>query len=133
MSQENGTKKVILVVDDDPMLLTLYKRLFNNKGMEVLLAQDGQEGLELIRQEKPAFVILDIRMPKLDGLSALKIMKANKELRDVPVMVLTNYGNEEYREEAQKLGVVDFLVKTNIDPSGLVKKVSDYLSGKTTN
>ena len=119
-----------MVVDDDPMLLTLYKRLFNNNGVEVLLAQDGQEGLELIEREKPDFVILDIRMPKLDGLSALKIMKANKELKDVPVMVLTNYGNEEYREEAQKLGVVDFLVKTNIDPSGLVKRVADFLSVK---
>ena len=130
MAEENKAKKVILVVDDDPMLLTLYKKLFSNKGMEVLLAQDGQEGLEMIQQEKPDFVILDIRMPKLDGLSALKIMKANDELKDVPVMVLTNYGNEEYRETAQKLGVVDFLVKTNIDPSGLVKRVSDYLQNR---
>ena len=130
MAEENKAKKVILVVDDDPMLLTLYKRLFSNKGMEVLLAQDGQEGLELIEQEKPDFVILDIRMPKLDGIDVLKIMRGRENLKEVPVMILTNYGREEYREATEKLNVVDFLVKTNIDPSGLVKRVAEFLSGK---
>ena len=55
MPQENETKKIILVVDNDPVLLTLYKKLFNNKGMEVLLAKDGKEDPELIQQEKPGF------------------------------------------------------------------------------
>lgn len=130
MPQENGTKKVILVVDDDPMLLTLYKRLFSNKGLEVILAEDGQEGLELIEKEKPDFVILDIRMPKIDGIDVLKIMRGKEESKKIPVLMLTNYGHDEYREATEKLDIVDFLVKTNIDPSGLVKRVADYLSGK---
>jgi len=127
---ENGTKKVILVIDDDPMLLTLYQRIFNNKGLGVLFAEDGQEGLRLIQQEKPDFVILDIKMPKLDGISILKIMRGREDLKKIPVMILTNYDRGENREAAEKLDIVDFLVKTNIDPSGLVKRVSDYLSNK---
>lgn len=128
MIEENKSKKVILVVDDDPMLLTLYKRMFANKGLEVLLAQDGQEGLEMIQQEKPDFVILDIRMPKFDGIDVLKIMRSKEELKNIPVIMLTNYGRDEYRQATEKLGIVDFLVKTNINPSGLVKRVAEYLS-----
>ena len=130
MEESEKTKKVILVIDDDPMLLTLYKELFKNKGIAVRFAHDGSQGLDLIRYEKPDFVLLDIRMPKIDGMDVLKIMRKDQGMKDVPVGILTNYDYEEYREKTKGLDIVDFWVKTNVDPSALVKKVIEYISGK---
>lgn len=122
------SKKVILIVDDDQTLLDLYIRMFTLAGVEVFVAKDGEEGILMVKEHKPDFVILDIRMPKLDGIEALKIIREDKVLKDTPVMMLTNYGHEEYREATKKLGVVDFIVKTNIDPAGLVGLVMKHLA-----
>ncbi len=122
------SKKVILVVDDDATILALYKRMFELRGIDILIARDGEEGVTMIREHMPDFVILDIRMPKLDGIEALKIIRSEEKIKDTPVLILTNFDHQEYRDETNKLGIVDFLVKINIDPSLLVEKVVSYLT-----
>jgi len=128
MSKENNTngKKVVLIVDDDIIILNLYERMFKNKGMDVHVAKDGEEGLEMIRKEHPDFVVLDIRMPKLDGIEVLKKVREDEEFKDTPILMLTNFDLREYREEVEKLGAVDFLIKTGIKPSEIVKRVVDF-------
>lgn len=121
-------KKVILVIDDDATVLDLYKRMFELRGIDILIARDGEAGISMIREHLPDFVILDIRMPKLDGIDALKIIRSEEKIKDTPVLILTNFDHQEYREETNKLGIVDFLVKINIDPSALIEKVISYLS-----
>lgn len=122
-------KKVILIVDDDAMLLGLYERMFDLQGVETLVAQDGEAGLKIIQDKKPDFVILDVRMPKLGGIEVLKRIRVDENIKETPVLVLTNFDDYmEYREEAKKLGVVDFLSKINIDPAEIVKFVVDYIS-----
>lgn len=121
-------KKVILVVDDDATILALYKRMFELRRIDILIARDGEEGISMIREHMPDFVILDVRMPKLDGITALKIIRSEEKIKDTPVLILTNFDHQEYRDETGKLGIVDFLVKINIDPSFLVEKVEGYLT-----
>lgn len=119
-------KKLILVVDDDLMLLELYRRLFATYGMNVSVAKDGEEGLQMIIQEKPDFVILDIRMPKLDGIEVLRLIRKDEKLKRTPVLMLTNFDLEEYRKQVEQLGVVDFMVKVGIEPKQLVKRVMEF-------
>ena len=126
--QDVATKKVILIVDDDKTLLELYERMFGAHGVEAVIAKDGQEGIEMVRSHRPDFVILDIRMPKVDGIRVLEMIRKEEGLKDTPVLILTNYGEEEYREATKKLGIVDFVVKTDIDPTALVRRVVDLIS-----
>jgi CheY-like chemotaxis protein len=128
MEKNKDSKKIILVVDDDPIILDLYQQIFETKGVKALVAKDGEEGLKMILQEKPSFVILDIRMPKLDGIEVLRLMRNDNSLKDIPVLILTNFGLDEYKEKVQKLGVVGFLAKTEVEPAQVVQMVIDSIS-----
>ena len=128
MEGKDVSKKVVLAVDDDALVLKMYERIFESEGIQTLVARNGEEGLEMIKEHKPDFVVLDIRMPKLDGIEVLKRMRKDKGMKDTPVLILTNYDEAEYRETTEKLGALDFLVKTNVDPNELAKRVSGYLS-----
>ena len=130
MAEQDTPKKVIVVVDDDPTIIELYKRMFARKGLEVLVARDGEKGLQMIKDNKPDFVVLDIRMPKLDGLEVLKNVRKDEKVKDTPVLILTNYDLTEYREEVAQLNAVDFLTKVGTDPGALVERVTSFLSSK---
>ena len=130
MENKEAREKIILVVDDDPTVIELYKRMFKNYGLDVLVARDGDKGLKMIKEQKPDFVILDIRMPKLDGIEVMKEVRKDASTKDTPVLILTNYDLEEYRREIAKLGVVDFVTKIGIDPSALVRRVMDFLANQ---
>ena len=133
MPKANTSKKVILVVDDDPMVLRLYERIFQKRGIEILLASGGEEGFKIIQKENPNFVILDIMMPKIDGIEVLERMKENKKTKDIPVLILTNYGSDEHRRRAEELGVVDFVLKVNAKPSSIVQSILDFFESKSNN
>lgn len=117
-----------MVVDDDPTVIQLYERMFANQGLEVLVARDGEKGLEMIKDSKPDFVVMDIRMPKLDGIEVLKNVRKDEKVKDTPVLILTNYDLLEYRDEVSKLNAVDFVTKVGIDPGQLVKRVTGFLA-----
>ena len=86
-----------------------------------------KKDLELIQQEKPGFCDSWYTHAETWRLRCFKNNEEQGEFKKIPVMMLTNYGREEYREATEKLNIVDFLVKTNIDPSELIKRVSEYL------
>ena len=100
-------------------------------------ALDGEAGLKMVAEEKPELILLDIIMPKLDGFSVLKRLKANEATKDIPVVLLTNLGQNEDVDKGQKLGAVGYLVKANLTPSEVVKKVKEFLNkqhyGKNVN
>ncbi len=131
MENENtkNNKKVLLMIDDDPVLLRAYEAMFKLHGVEPLLAKSGEEGLKKIQSELPDFVVIDIRMPNMTGIDLLKILRKDEKFKNLPVLVLTNYDLQEYRKETEGLSVVDFIVKTDIRGEELVKKVTGYLLG----
>jgi len=105
------SKKKILVVDDEPGFVEMIKMRLEDNDYKVVTAADGAEGIEKISSEKPDAVLLDILMPGLDGIEALKrIRKHNKEL---PVFIVTAFSSEERFEEAKKHNVSGFIVKTS--------------------
>ena len=113
----------VLIVEDDQMLGDMYGTKFTAEGFTVLRASDGAEGIKLARAEKPDAILLDVIMPKLDGFAALQELKADKTVAKIPVIMLTNLGQEEDVKKGKELGAADYFVKANQTPSEIVAKV----------
>lgn len=121
-------KTKILIVEDERMLAEMYATKFSMEGFDVVKAFDGQDGLETARTEKPDFIILDIIMPKLDGFAVLKELKSDVKLRSVPVLLLTNLGQDDDIKKGKELGANDYFVKSNHTPADVVRKVKELLT-----
>jgi len=118
----------ILVVDDIPDILRLMDATLQFKGYRVVTARDGQEALEVIQQERPALVIADILMPKMDGFSLLHRIRINPETRDIPVVFLSaTYVAQEDKEFARAIGVTSFIEKP-VDLDKFFPIISDILT-----
>lgn len=121
MENPEQAKKIVLVVEDDPTILELYEHAFRAAGFETFMARDGEEGLKLIQEKHPDCVILDILMPKMNGIEVLGKMKENELTKAIPVLMLTNY--DSYREQAEKLGATDYLIKANVTLKDILERV----------
>jgi len=115
----------IVLIDDEQMILDLYVRGLV-KDYEVLTATNGKDGLDLIEHEKPDLVLLDIKMPEMDGLAMLKKMK-EEGLLTMPVIVLTNLAHDEKIAEAIELGAKEYVLKESISPRELAERIKKYL------
>ena len=104
-------KLKILVVDDEPEFVELIKMRLEDNGYDVVTAVDGKQGLEKVKSESPDAVLLDILMPGLDGIEALKRIRRSD--KDLPVFIVTAFSNEERFEKARKHDVSGFIVKTS--------------------
>lgn len=105
-------KKILIAEDEIAMLDALVKK-FTMAGFEVVPASDGAEAVKLALKNKPDLLVLDIIMPKLDGLDVIKQVRADKWGSDVPIIMLTNLSDAQHVSEAAKFKVFDFLVKTD--------------------
>ena len=120
------TAKKILVVDDEPHMLMLIKLSLKKLQHEIITATDGVQAVTLAVQEKPHLIIMDVTMPELDGLGALKQLKASPETAGIPVLMLTTRGQNITREAAQNTGAVLYLTKP-FRPSALAAEVQRIL------
>ena len=120
--------KFILVVEDDPILKNLLGHTFAGK-YQTLYASDGNEALALFEQSKPALVLLDLMLPTMDGFSVLeKIRARTDETKNVPVIVVSNLGQDKDRERAVSLGATDYLVKAEVSVEEIVNKIESTLA-----
>ncbi len=120
-------KKKVLIVEDEKMLSEMYMTKFNMDGFEVVQAFDGKEGLDKAKTENPDIILLDIIMPKLDGFIVLRELKLDDSLKKIPVLLLTNLGQEDDIKKGKKLGAEDYFVKANHSPAEIVEKVKKLL------
>jgi len=121
------SKKIILLIEDDPLLVRMYKDKFENEGFKVSVSDNGEEGLTLVQNERVDMIILDILMPKLSGLDFLRRLRQNGKTKDIPVIVLSNLSQREDQEKALNLGVKEYLLKANLTPSQVVEKIRFHL------
>ncbi len=120
----------ILLIDDDQSLRQLYGLELSSKGFQFVEAVDGDDGLAKAKAEKPNLILLDVMMPKTDGIATLQKIKEDPELKDIPVLMLTNFGQENLVQQAFSLGVTDYLLKYKVTPAEMSEKVSQLLSAK---
>jgi CheY-like chemotaxis protein len=127
------TNKKILLVEDEPLLVNLYKEAFENRPHLLSVAETGNEALEAVSKDRPDLVLLDILLPGINGFEVLRKLKESPKTKNIPVIVLTNLGSEETDKDRQlaiSLGAVDYLVKSYHTPEELLKIVDKYLSQK---
>ena len=119
--------KKILLVEDEKILGEMYKDKFSKAGFEVHLVREAEEGLKLVKKEKPDLVVLDILLPRENGIFFLEERKKDSEIFSIPVIAFSNFDDPETKKEALKLGAKDYLIKTNYTPEEIVKKIKKYL------
>lgn len=123
-------KLKILIVEDEPALIGVLSDKLSKEGFNILKAIDGEIGLKLALEEKPDLILLDIIMPKMDGITMLKKLREQEIGKNMPVIILTNLSDSEKNAEMTERGVLDFLIKTNWKLDDVVKKIKQRLNLK---
>jgi CheY-like chemotaxis protein len=124
--REEAAAPVILVVDDFDDTRLMMRLWLQKRGYQVVEASDGLEALEVARRESPDLIIMDIEMPAMDGLAATRQLRMEEKLRDVPVVAVSAYGEEHWRDRAIEAGCNEY-VSTPFDPTKLSDLISSFL------
>jgi len=117
----------ILLIEDDFFLADIYQTKLTVQNYEVVVAQDGLEGLKLAGETHPDLILLDIMLPKMDGLEVLKKLKADATTQNIPVILLSNLGQEFVVKGGMQLGAVDYLLKSDLTPREVIEKIRKHL------
>jgi DNA-binding response OmpR family regulator len=117
----------VLFIEDDPTVAQMYKLKLELDGYHVMMAKDGEEGLKSATDDPPDIIFLDIRLPKLDGLSVLERLRQQDSTKHIPVVILSNYSERELVERGLKLGALEYLVKSQTTPAKLSGGVEGWL------
>ncbi len=120
--------KLILIVEDEPKNLTLLRDLLQVSGYKTIEATDGKQGVELAKSKKPDLILMDVQMPKMDGLEATRILKADTTTGNISILALTSYAMKGDEERILQAGCDGYLAKP-FDIQELLKIVAEYLSG----
>jgi DNA-binding response OmpR family regulator len=121
----------ILVVEDDRFLRKAAEAALRRQGFTVLVASDGEEGLRVARSELPDLVLLDLIMPGLQGFEVLKLLKEEATTSAIPVIILSNLGQDSDVKKAMEAGAVDYMVKANLALDTLVARVKTLFEART--
>ncbi len=121
----------ILIVEDDPLMLRMYQKIFAFAKYEVDTAVNGVEGVEKARSFKPTVIVMDVMMPKMDGLAALDSIKADPNTKHIPVIMLTNLASEKDAENAMLKGAIKYIVKSEHDPKEVESMVREIIAAST--
>lgn len=120
-------KKRILIIEDDQDVRELYSEVLCDEGFELEEAVDGQSGLAKVLKDGYDLILLDIMLPKFDGLEVLKAIKQKAEIKGIPVVLLTNLGRESIIKEGFSLGADGYLIKSEHTPEEIVDEVKKFL------
>lgn len=120
----------LLLVEDDRFLRKAAEVVLRRHGFEVLTAQDGEAGLAVARAERPALILLDLIMPRMQGFQVIEHLKQDPEMADIPVIVMSNLGQESDVQRAMDAGAVAYVVKSNVALNDLADRVRGVLAAK---
>lgn len=120
--------RLVCIIDDDANIRDIYQRKFLQSGYDVISGANGEEGLQVIRKQKPDIILLDIQMPIKDGLEVIKELQADVDLRRIPVIILSNVDDEVMYKKIGNLDATRFyLVKSLVTPQKVVDTVEEVL------
>ena len=121
----------ILLIDDDEALTTIFTAVLTKEGYQIVVTNTGQEGLDKAETETPGLILLDQVMPDYSGNDVLKQLKANEKTKNIPVVILSNFSQEDLVKEALNLGAADYIFKFQVEPKDVVQKIKNVLATKT--
>ena len=118
----------VLLVEDDDLIVRLYEKLFKLEKFDIKTADNGQAGLDALKEYTPDIILLDVMMPEMNGLEMLNRLKADEATKSIPVVVLTNVSDVSIANEAISRGAVLSLVKSESEPEDVVAAVKGVLA-----
>jgi DNA-binding response OmpR family regulator len=120
-------KKIILIVEDEKILSEMYRDKFERSGFSVYSAFDVEEALKSVTKIKPSLILLDILLPRENGIVFLRKAKLNSKISSIPIIAFSNFDDPQTRKEAYSLGAKDYLIKTDYTPKEIVDKINILL------
>jgi len=127
MTASREDKIRVLLIEDEKEVADLYKLKLSLDGYEVTTAGSGQEGLDLAFKENPELIFLDIKMPEMDGFEVLKKLRESPKTKDTPVLILSNFDEQDLIEKGLTLGANEYLIKSQFTPEDISGKVKDWV------
>lgn len=124
---EKDNKPHVLLVEDDVFLSGIYQKKFEMEGYKVTAVDNGEKVLPEAKKKMPDIILLDILLPKMDGFTALSKLKEDEQVKNIPVILLTNLGQKDDVEKGLQMGAVDYLIKAHFKPSEVVDKIKSVL------
>jgi DNA-binding response OmpR family regulator len=119
----NSNKKSVIFIEDDAVLARVLRAKFELENIDLKIVPDGKAALEILNENPPDAVLLDLMLPYVSGLEVLKKIRENENWEKVPVIILSNLGAKQDIEEGLKLGANDYLVKAAVSLDEIVKRV----------
>lgn len=123
----------VLIVEDDMQIQQMYATMFTIRRYTVILAGDGEEGLAKTRAERPDVILLDIMMPKMNGIEMLENLKRAPDTKDIPVVMLSNVADDEHVQEALSKGALKYIIKSEYVPRQVAEVVEQIVGHKDQN
>ncbi len=117
----------ILIIEDERMLAEMYRDKLERSGFKVHSAFDAEEGLEMLSKVKPNLILLDILLPRENGIGFLEKMRGIAEIASIPVIAFSNFDDGQTKTNARDLGVKEYLIKTDYTPKEIVDKIRKHL------
>jgi CheY-like chemotaxis protein len=122
----------ILLVDDSRFFLRATASVFEREGFQVLTASTGEEALRIAQAESPALIVLDLMLPKLDGMMVLRMIRGIPDLRETPIIVLSGNSSQQDQSKALELGIIGYFLKDTTAVTDLVELVRRSLPARAS-
>lgn len=120
----------ILLIEDDPFFQKFYSFKLRESGFDIDIASDGVKGMEMVKNQRPDLILLDLIMPNKDGFGVLQDLGADADLKKIPVLVFSTLSQEADVTKAKQLGAVDYVNKSFFDFDKLLQKIKDIIASK---
>lgn len=117
----------IAIIEDDPVISQMYRMKFEADGFDVQLANNGERGVDMVESFEPDLILMDLQMPEMGGEEALTIIRKSEKGKHIPVIILTNLGEEEAPKSIRGLGIHSYIVKAELTPRQVVSRVKEAL------
>jgi len=117
----------IAIIEDDPVISQMYRMKFEADGFDVQLANNGERGVDMVESFEPDLILMDLQMPEMGGEEALAIIRKSEKGKHIPVIILTNLGEEEAPKGIRSLGIHSYIVKAELTPRQVVSRVKEAL------
>lgn len=124
----SGSNKVVLIVDDSPTEVHIFKKVLETQGFKVISAENGQEGLQMAKEMQPDLILMDVVMPILNGFQATRKLRQDEATSHIPVIMVTTKGQQTDVDWGKRQGANEYLVKP-VKPADLLGKIKDLLNG----
>lgn len=118
----------VLIIDDDQFIRTIYSASMKQESIEAIAAEDGETGIEKIKTEKPDLILMDMLMPGMSGDEMLGIIKADPEMKDIPIIVISALSQESDITRVKEMGITDYLPKDSFGVQDVIEKIKQYLT-----